>query len=285
MVELCGGRNTSLTAVAATNSRSAVSARRVDRLLDKDAAHGNRASESAADRDGGIDGCGCVDDRQIAASGDAHICDAGIARPEAAAPQVLRIPPVQALAPQAPANNAIAMASLAEPPAPREYRPDATEQAPPAPQRAAVVTVRPSQIFVPVQVTDPMGRFVTGLTAANFKVFEGGVEQQIAQFVGDDSPVSMGIVVDVSGSMTNNLDSERQAVAELLLYARPADEFFLVQFNHDVVLSVPFTNVASAIQNSLDSARAGGGTAMRDAVHMAVNELNSIRLTTRGRRS
>ena len=86
-------------------------------------------------------------------------------------------------------------------------------------------------MLIPVTVTDPLNRFVTGLEKENFSVFEDKVEQEIAQFSSEDAPLSVGVVFDCSGSMGNKLDKSRQAVAQFFKTANPEDEFFLVQFN------------------------------------------------------
>jgi Ca-activated chloride channel family protein len=126
-------------------------------------------------------------------------------------------------------------------------------------------------------VTDPLGRYVTGLRAENFKLFDEGVEQPFTLATTDDTPISVGIVVDVSGSMRGRLDALRQTVSEFLLSARPNDEFFLVQFNNDPVLSVPFTADTQAIMASMQTLSARGGTALRDAVHLALGEMRKAR--------
>ena len=71
-------------------------------------------------------------------------------------------------------------------------------------------------VLVPVTVTDARHRYVLGLEQKNFHVFEDGVEQQIKQFSGEDAPLSVGFVVDTSGSVGSKIDLCRQAVVQFL---------------------------------------------------------------------
>ena len=93
------------------------------------------------------------------------------------------------------------------------------------------IRVDTTLVLIPVGVTEPNGRFVTGLEKENFKVYEDKVEQEISQFSSDDSPLSVGIVFDTSGSMGAKLQKSRQAVTQFMKTANPEDEFFLIQFN------------------------------------------------------
>jgi VWFA-related protein len=122
-----------------------------------------------------------------------------------------------------------------------------------------------------------MGRFVTGLTRDNFKLFEDGVEQQISQLSSEDVPISVGIAVDVSGSIGAKMEAERAAVSQFLKTARPNDEFFLMPFNDEPLLTVAFTHDTEAIQNGLRNARTRGGTSLRDAVFLAIHEMKKAR--------
>src|SRR5215472_6452035 len=70
------------------------------------------------------------------------------------------------------------------------------------------------QVQIPVTVTDPLNRFVTGLEAENFRVFEDKSEQKLVQFSNEDAPLAIGIVFDCSGSMGSKLEKSREAVAQ-----------------------------------------------------------------------
>ena len=78
-------------------------------------------------------------------------------------------------------------------------------------------------VLVPVSVTDTMQRFVTGLNRDNFEVFEGAKPQRIQHFSSEDVPVSVGIILDVSGSMSDKLERVRDAVNQLCEVSNPQD--------------------------------------------------------------
>ncbi len=146
----------------------------------------------------------------------------------------------------------------------------------PAPEeRKSNIRVDTTLVLVPVSVTDPMNRFVTGLEKEHFKVFEDKVEQEIKQFSSEDAPLSVGIVFDTSGSMGSKLQKSRQAVAQFLKTANPEDEFFLIQFNDRPELVVPFTRNTEEIQNRLTFTQSKGRTALLDGIYMAMNQMKN----------
>jgi Ca-activated chloride channel family protein len=143
--------------------------------------------------------------------------------------------------------------------------------------RKADIRVDTTLVLIPVGVTEPNGRFVTGLEKENFKIYEEKTEQEISQFSSEDSPLSVGIVFDTSGSMGDKLQKSRQAVAQFLKTANPEDEFFLVQFNDRPELAVPFTPDPENIQGRLAFMQSKGRTALLDGVYLAMNEMKRAR--------
>jgi len=101
------------------------------------------------------------------------------------------------------------------------------------------IRVDSTLVLIPVTVTDPLNRFVTGLEKENFKLTEDKLPQEITQFSSEDAPLSVGVVFDCSGSMGHKLDKSRQAVAQFFKLSNPDDEFFLVQFNDSASLIQP----------------------------------------------
>ncbi len=85
-------------------------------------------------------------------------------------------------------------------------------------------------VLVPVTITDPMNRLVTGLDKDNFSVFEGKSQQEIKSFSSEDAPVSLGVIFDMSGSMSSKIERAREAVVEFFKTANPQDEFFMITF-------------------------------------------------------
>src|SRR5258708_40290189 len=82
--------------------------------------------------------------------------------------------------------------------------------------------------LVNVTVTDPYNRLVTGLEPDNFRVFENNVEQEIQYFSSEDVPISIGVIFDLSGSMSNKLGNAKKAALQFFKTTNPQDEFFLV---------------------------------------------------------
>ena len=132
-------------------------------------------------------------------------------------------------------------------------------------------------VVIPVAVTDNLNRFVLGLQKPDFHVFEDGVEQSVAQFSGEDAPLSVGLVFDESGSMDLKLRNARDAAAQFLKTLNREDEAFLVEFGDSAKLSVSFTVKPDEIQNALKNIRPGGLTAMIDAIHAGLQEMKNAK--------
>ena len=80
-------------------------------------------------------------------------------------------------------------------------------------------------VLVPVTITDPMNRLVTGLEKPNFQLFEGNSPQEIRSFSSEDAPVSLGVIFDSSGSMNTKMDRAKDAVIEFFKTANPQMNF------------------------------------------------------------
>lgn len=139
------------------------------------------------------------------------------------------------------------------------------------------IRVDSTLVLIPVTVTDPLGRLVTGLAKENFTLFEDNHPQEIVSLSNEDMPVSVGLVFDCSASMGEKLEQARDAVAQFLKEANPQDEFFLVEFNNVASLVQPFTTNSEVIQNRLLFARPEGRTALLDAVYLALQESKKAR--------
>lgn len=132
-------------------------------------------------------------------------------------------------------------------------------------------------VLIPANVTDPTNRFVLGLEKKDFHVFEDGVEQTIAHFSGEDTPLSIGLVFDASGSMDDKLETSRQAAIQFLKTMNPRDEAFLVQFSDRAELLSEFTDHIDDVQRKLSSVKPGGLTALLDGVHIALDEMKKAK--------
>ena len=149
----------------------------------------------------------------------------------------------------------------------------ALAQAPPAPQAQDDVPLYRSDarlVLLHASVVDKNGKLVTNIPQSAFKILEDGVEQPIRLFRREDVPVSMGIIVDNSGSMTSKRSRVAAAALEMVKQSNPDDEVFIVNFNDDTHFDQPLTNDVKKLQAALARMEARGGTAMRDALSKSI---------------
>lgn len=132
-------------------------------------------------------------------------------------------------------------------------------------------------VLIPVTITDPMNRLVTGLERDNFVLLDNGEKQAIQHFSSEDSPISLGVIFDISGSMANKIEKARQAVVEFFKTANPEDEFFLIAFNDKPTLIVDFTNSVERVQGQLVYAVPKGRTALLDAIYLGMAKMRQAR--------
>lgn len=144
-------------------------------------------------------------------------------------------------------------------------------------RRESNIRVDTQVVLIPVTVTDPLNRFVTGLESEHFRIVESDDEQTITHFASEDAPLSVGLVFDASGSMNNKLQKSREAAAQFFKTANPEDEFFLVQFNDRPTLTQAFTHEPGEIQSRLTFAQAKGRTALLDAIYLALSEMKKAK--------
>jgi Ca-activated chloride channel family protein len=155
-------------------------------------------------------------------------------------------------------------------------RPKAAEQIQPD-QTGARFTLDTTLVLIPVTVTDSMNRFVLGLHKADFRLYEDGAEQTIANFSGEDAPLSVGVVFDTSASMIDKLRTSRRAALQFLRTMNAQDEAFLIAFGDQASLIVGFTNQVDEIQNKLASMTTGGLTAMLDGAQLGLHEMQKAK--------
>lgn len=132
-------------------------------------------------------------------------------------------------------------------------------------------------VLVPVTITDPMNRLVTGLEKDNFQLYEGSAQQQIRTFSSDDAPVSVGVIFDSSGSMASKMDRAKDAVMEFFKTANPQDEFFMISFSDEPEVIADFTNSVDEIQNKLIYAVPRKRTALLDSIYMGLSKMREAR--------
>ena len=128
-----------------------------------------------------------------------------------------------------------------------------------------------------VTVLDNDGRPVSGLTEKDFHIYEDGREEKIKIFQPEDTPASVGLVIDNSGSMTNKRNDVVNAAREFVNASHPEDEMFIVDFNRKAWLGLPpslvFTTDRSQLRATLSETRAEGTTALYDALKLAIEHL------------
>jgi Ca-activated chloride channel family protein len=143
------------------------------------------------------------------------------------------------------------------------------------------VTLNPGKLIhtdvdlalVNVTVTDPFNRLVTGLEQDNFRVYEDNIEQEIVTFSSEDVPISIGVIFDFSGSMSNKVDKAREAALQFFKTANPQDEFFLVTFNERAELTSAFTNSVEDLQSRMLVTAPRGRTALLDAIYLGLSQM------------
>jgi Ca-activated chloride channel homolog len=142
---------------------------------------------------------------------------------------------------------------------------------------ASLIHTRVDLVMVPVTITDGLNRPVIGLDQENFQLFENKKPQEIKNFSSEDAPVSIGIVLDVSGSMGYKLERAREAVHQFCEEANPQDEFFTITFADKPQLTTDFTSKTEDVENDLLTVNSRGRTSLLDAIYMALKEMRHAR--------
>jgi len=132
-------------------------------------------------------------------------------------------------------------------------------------------------VLVPVTITDPMNRLVTGLDRENFQVYEGKEAQEIRHFSSEDAPVSLGVIFDMSGSMSSKIERAREAVVEFFKTANPQDEFFMITFADKPEEISDFTQSVEDIQGKLVYTIPKGRTALLDAIYLGISKMRQAK--------
>ena len=127
--------------------------------------------------------------------------------------------------------------------------------------------------LVNLTVTDPLDRLVTGLEKGHFRVFEDNVEQEVLTLSSEDVPVSIGLVFDMSGSMSDKVEKAREAAVQFMRTANPLDQFFLVSFNDRAELTSGFTSSVDELQNRMMFTASRGRTALLDAIYLGLSQM------------
>jgi Ca-activated chloride channel homolog len=142
-------------------------------------------------------------------------------------------------------------------------------------QSGSKIQVDVNLVVLHTTVLDDRGKFVEGLTQDNFRVFEDKVEQKLSVFKREDIPVSMGLVIDNSGSMRDKRPRVNEAALTLVQSSNPQDEAFVVNFNDDFYLDLDkdFSNSIPELKEALERIDARGSTALYDALIGSLDHL------------
>jgi len=149
----------------------------------------------------------------------------------------------------------------------------APPQAPSQAQDDFRLRVETDLVVLHATVTDQNAKPVTDLAQEHFKVFENNVEQKLKVFKREDIPISVGIIVDNSGSMRDKRKGVNAAALKFVQSSNPNDEVFIVNFNEEAFLDADFTDNTRLMEEALEKIDARGGTALYDAVDMSLQHL------------
>jgi Ca-activated chloride channel family protein len=133
-------------------------------------------------------------------------------------------------------------------------------------------------VELPVTVRDKDGVMIAGLKKENFQVLEDKVPQQISLFLHEDIPLSMGLIIDNSGSMRNKKERVHSAALTFVRESNPDDETFIIAFDDFAYLQQPFTGSIGDLVDALDDLDLRLGTALYDAVYLGIDHVKTGRL-------
>jgi Ca-activated chloride channel family protein len=140
-----------------------------------------------------------------------------------------------------------------------------------------VVRVSTSLVSVPVSVMDRAGKYVPNLQQRDFRIFEDGVEQQVAYFASVEKPFTVALVIDTSGSTRFKMEEIQDAALVFVDQLRPDDRVMVVSFNDDIKVLAEPTNDRYVLREAIRRTRPGDGTKLYDALDMVINKrLNRI---------
>ena len=158
---------------------------------------------------------------------------------------------------------------------PPAQQPQTEDQEPPEQFR---LSVEVELVNVTATVLDLEGKYVEGLTEGDFKIYEDGVEQAISFFSHDlRVPISMGILIDTSGSMRHKLQQSLQTARELAMALGSDDEVFIIGFDNDVRVLQRFGPNGPQVQQALRGVRSRGETAAFDAIGLGLEMMDTAR--------
>ena len=143
----------------------------------------------------------------------------------------------------------------------------------PSNDRDQTISVDVDLVLVNAAISDSKGRMVTGLQQENFRIWEDKVEQKVEYVSSEDTPMSIGLIFDATGSMADKISTARDAATSFLSVGNPDDEYFLVTFSQRATLVEPFITDISRLQNHMLFTPAKGLTPLFDAVYLGLETM------------
>src|SRR2546425_9483807 len=137
------------------------------------------------------------------------------------------------------------------------------------------LSVETLEVQLPISVLDKEGRPVDGLKQENFQVLEDKVQQTIKTFKHEDIPLSLGLVIDNSGSMRNKRERVNSSALSFVRESNPEDQTFIINFDDSAYLEQDFTGSIGDLIDALDNIDARGETALYDALYLAADHVKS----------
>ena len=140
-----------------------------------------------------------------------------------------------------------------------------------------IIRVNTTLVTIPLSVMDRDGRYIPNLTKEDFRLWENGVEQEVAYFSSVDKPFSLVLMIDTSGSTRFRLEDIQDAAIAFVNQLRPDDRVMVVSFDDDVKVLSEFTSSRSQLSNAIRRTRPGGGTKLYEALDLVINRrLNQL---------
>ena len=136
-------------------------------------------------------------------------------------------------------------------------------------------------VLVPVTVMDAANHPVTSLGKQDFTLYEAGEPQTLRYFSTEDAPISVGVLLDLSFSMKDKIDTARQALHEFFSNSNPGDDYFVIGFSDRPALLADSTHSTESIESKLAFAVPSGNTALLDSIYLGLNKLRTARYPRR----
>lgn len=135
-----------------------------------------------------------------------------------------------------------------------------------------IVRIETTLVSIPVSVMDRDGKFIPNLRKENFRIWEDGIEQQVAYFASTEKPFTVALVIDTSGSTKTRLQEIQDAAIAFIGQLRPDDRVMIVSFNDRIRVLAEPTSDRYLLRNAVLQTEAGSGTRLYDAVDIVINE-------------